>query len=79
MTNEERRAALNFAREKALENAQAAEVHHSDLALRKANMWALVANAMKDGDPVHDAPDGRPANAFARPSVLDTEYGTITR
>jgi hypothetical protein len=29
---------------------------------------------MKDGDPVHDAPDGRPADG-----VLNTEYGVITR
>lgn len=80
MTNEERRRALNKARRKALEYAEAASsgtfsqtyMSRQELA-EMARTWAAVAEAMKDGDPVHDAPDGRPDG------VLNTEYGVITR
>lgn len=66
MTNEERRRALNTARAKALEFAEAATVGYAQHGedgpeVLLATMWAAVAEAMKDGDPVHDAPDGRPA------------------
>lgn len=86
MTNEERREALNEARAKALQWATYAERNFqrepygsgNQHRIELAKMWAQVADAMKDGDPVHDGPDG--ASAFAPPSpVLDTEYGTITR
>lgn len=67
MTNEERRAALNRARVKALEHAENAEggrmsdqVGPWNRARDLALIWAAVAEAMKDGDPVHDAPDGAP-------------------
>jgi hypothetical protein len=63
MTNEERKAALNKARKKALEHALKAETTqgiHSEESVTKSEMWALVAQAMKDGDPHHDGPDGRP-------------------
>jgi hypothetical protein len=65
VTNEERRAALNEARTLAQKHARIAEAaprygldpdHH----VRRSRMWAAVAEAMKDGDPMHDAPDGRP-------------------
>lgn len=82
MTNEERRHALNSARRRAFEHANYAEALDPDHDLtpwtkhaRLAEMWASVANAMKDGDPAHDGPDGRPAIT----NVLNTEYGTITR
>lgn len=76
MTNEERRIALNLARRKALEHAEAAEstaallssLTAEELAnvslagvldpIAMAQMWALVAEAMKDGDPDHDGADG---------------------
>ena len=87
MTNEERRNALNEARAKALANAKAAQRvndHWSrwgsqapaaiERLTRMARMWASVAEAMKDGDPVHDAPDGHPVDP-----ALSTEYGVITR
>lgn len=73
MTNEERRDALNLARVKALAAAQEMEVATEVPPHFRAAVWAHVANAMKDGDPVHDSPDGRPS------SVLNTEYGVITR
>lgn len=80
MTNAERRTALNEARALAFKHAQAAEnlarnyapgyaetVERAKLAL----MWAAVAEAMKDGDPVHDGPDGRPANGFKIPENVE--------
>lgn len=81
MTNEERRAALNLARRKALDHANDTEAVNYDDAYeisrsaRLAEMWAHVAQAMKDGDPVHDSVDGRPADG----SILRTEYGVISR
>ncbi len=42
-------------------------------AAEQAKVWAAVAEAMKDGDPVHDAPDGRPINNHL---TLD---GSLTR
>jgi hypothetical protein len=79
MTNGERRAALNAARANALRHARNAEEKYSHSAedgpeVQLATMWAHVANAMKDGSPDHDAPDGQPIN-----NVLNTEYGVITR
>lgn len=64
MTNEERRAALNFARREALRHATEAEASHRHSPVgpnnesRMAMMWSRVADAMKDGDPVHDSTDG---------------------
>lgn len=77
MTNEERRAALNRAREKALAYAEAASsgtfsqtyTPREELALL-SQTWSLVAQAMKDGDPAHDAPDG---------AQYLTDYGVETR
>lgn len=69
MTNEERRAALNLARRKALGYAMAADGRsyprasvETEYEIRMAVMWGKVAEAMKDGDPVHDATDGHPAS-----------------
>ncbi len=66
MTNEERRQALNEARNKAVEwavKAQECSAHDyvvvSELgqeATVMANMWANVAQALKSGDAVHDEP-----------------------
>lgn len=78
MTNEERREALNRARRNALQWAEWAErnfertsVTSNQLRVEMAKMWAGVADAMKDGDPVHDGPDGRPtkASSFAHPTL----------
>lgn len=68
MTNEERRAALNLARRKTLEYAEAADIVSAQQEAYQglAIMWADVANAMKDGDPLHDAPDGLPAGITTR-------------
>jgi hypothetical protein len=81
MTNERRRDALNKARGKALLYAQAADDWHAEgdslniqISCQMATMWARVAEAMKDGDPVHDGPDGLPDSP-----VLSTEHGVITR
>lgn len=62
MTNEERKAALNLARRKSLEYAQAAETTGGldTIAMAMSTIWSDVAQAMKDGDPKHDAPDGEP-------------------
>jgi hypothetical protein len=83
MTNEERRNALNAARKYAFRHACAAEEFDFETDLtqftkhcRLAEIWANVAQAMKDGDPVHDAPDGQPEKVSP---VLKTEYGVITR
>jgi len=73
VTNEERRMALNKARVNALAAAQEMELTEVPPHFRAA-VWAHVANAMKDGSPDHDAPDGQPIS-----SVLNTEYGVITR
>lgn len=78
MTNEERRRALNLARKNALHHAQAAETHYTHSGedgpeVNLATMWAAVARAMKDGDPTHDGPDGRPINNHL------TIDGVITR
>lgn len=73
MTNAERRAALNKARERAMKYALEMELTDTPPHFRAA-VWAHVANAMKDGDPIHDAPDGQPSSP-----VLNTEYGVITR
>jgi hypothetical protein len=80
VTNQQRRNALNAARSHALRHATAAEEHDPDIDLstwskhaRLAEMWASVANAMKDGNPSHDGPDGRPS------ALLSTEHGVITR
>lgn len=67
MTNEERRAALNLARQRAFHYAREADhvyecVGEDGPEVNLANMWAAVAEAMKDGDPKHDAPDGAPLN-----------------
>lgn len=82
MTNEERRDALNTARRKALRHAVTAEDYDFESYpgqftqhVRLAEMWAHVAQSLKDGDPKHDAPDGKP---IASP-VLNTEYGVIER
>lgn len=85
MTNAERRAALNLARQKCLEHAQGADtgpivdgyepggvVRQRHLEL--ASMWAEVAGAMKvDAALEADGPDGTYSG------VLKTEYGVITR
>lgn len=78
MTNQERRNALNTARKHALRHACAAEEHDPEIDpmiftrhTRLAEMWAAVAEAMKDGDPVHDGPDGAP--------MITNTYTTLTR
>jgi hypothetical protein len=80
MTNEERREALNRARKEAYDHALKAELAVDGVTRQghgeMAKVWAAVAEAMKDGDPVHDAPDGRPSTPSP---VLSTEYGVITR
>lgn len=65
MTNEERRRALNKARAEAIKHATWAEEAYGRSAedgpeAILACMWAAVANAMKDGDPLHDGPSGSP-------------------
>lgn len=71
MTNAERRTALNAARYNAYRHARNAEEEHNDVIRQPyidlATMWATVAEAMKDGDPMHDGPDGAPTNGFAIP------------
>lgn len=65
MTNAERKAALAEARSKAVAHARASEVAGSigmiENHIMRATMWAALAEAMKDGDPSHDAPDGAPS------------------
>ena len=67
MTNDERREALNQARRYSYRHVCAAEELSIETDLtqftrhcRLAEVWASVAQAMKDGDPTHDAPDGNP-------------------
>lgn len=67
MTNEERRKALNLARNRALYYAELSELspalNYYDIPSHElATMWAHVAQAMKDGSPDHDGPDGLPTN-----------------
>ena len=94
MTNEERRAALNLARRKTLEYAEAADrfpvvdmsgeasprelMARREHVMHQATMWADVANAMKDGDPLHDAPDGRPAGVTTREAMDNRSKFTTT-
>lgn len=60
MTNEERRAALDRARELALDFAEQATMSNYDDSYeisrcsRLSEVWTGVALAMKDGDPNHD-------------------------
>ncbi len=65
MTNEERREALNLARRNAVAAAHEMEAATDTAPHFRAVVWAHVANAMKDGDPVHDAPDGHPISVGA--------------
>lgn len=63
MTNEERRRALALARRNALRHALKAEELFAGSSedgpeVGMSQMWSLVAETMKDGDPVHDGPDG---------------------
>lgn len=67
MTNEERRNALNKARAQALRHATWAEElsdQRHDVPkdwsahIRLATMWSQVAQALKEGDPRHDAASG---------------------
>lgn len=72
MTNEERRKALQEARTQALAYAREADDGYADHGMdgpetNLATMWASVAQALKDGDPLHDAPDGRPSMGFGLP------------
>lgn len=65
MNNKERRIALNTARANAYHHAQRAEKVYDNIGedgpeVLLATMWANVAEAMKDGDPSHDGPDGHP-------------------
>lgn len=76
MTNDERRVALNSARRRAYEHALRAEsipAEHDAMSFtrhaRLAEVWANVAQAMKDGDPDHDAPGPDGASAFAHPTL----------
>ncbi len=78
MTNAERREALNRARTMAYEYAKIADRHYGETSedgpeVALAAMWARVAEAMKDGDPVHDGPDGRPG-----PTVLTREGSPLS-
>lgn len=75
MTNEERRRALALARRNAIRHALAAEELFVGNAedgpeVAMSQMWSLVAEAMKDGDPVHDGPDGIAVGAVGLP-LLD--------
>lgn len=77
MTNNERRTSLNKARAEAVRHATWAEEYYeqNDPALtrdhaRLATMWSQVAQALKDGDPVHDGPDNIPASQFTTPDSL---------
>lgn len=67
VTNSERRVALNLARENALAAAQEMDVATDVPPHFRAAVWAQVANALKDGDPAHDGPDGSPS------PILSTE------
>lgn len=65
MTNEERRRALALARRNALRHALAAEELYAGSSedgpeAIMSQMWSAVGEIMKDGDPVHDGPDGYP-------------------
>lgn len=84
MTEEERLAALSMARLKSLEYATAVEspvklramAITDSTALDRANMWARVAIAMRDGDadrePAWDGPDLSTEQHLA-------QHGVITR
>jgi hypothetical protein len=83
MTNAERRAALNKARRMALEYAERSEkpgmhttLEQIERQIERATMWAAVAEAMKDGDPVHDGPDGRPIGVV---NVTQPHPDSLTR
>lgn len=79
MTNNERRNALNRARAEALRHAVWAEEINSEHTdhpalndhIRLSTMWSQVAQALKDGDPVHDGPDNIPASQFTHPTTLE--------
>ncbi len=82
MTNEERRQALNEARKMAYQYAKQANMTNLDGTLtdeRRADFrdtaktWSLVAQAMKDGDPIHDAPDGVPSDALPNGDKMTVE------
>lgn len=79
MTNNERRSALNKARAQAIRHATWAEelsdTRENDPKtwswhIRMAGMWSQVAQALKDGDPVHDGPDNIPASQFSIPDTI---------